>query len=108
MIAELLVLVAMPVLLLAAGIYDLASFTIPNFLSLALAALFLAFAAAAGFSPALLGWHLAAGLAGLVLGFGLFAVGWIGGGDATPDPAVDHGESAVLAQADSYGRCNTL
>jgi prepilin peptidase CpaA len=82
MIAELLVLVAMPVLLLAAGIYDLASFTIPNSLSLALAALFLAFAAAAGFSPGLLGWHLAAGFAGLVLGFGLFALGWIGGGDA--------------------------
>lgn len=82
MIAELLVLVAMPVLLLAAGLYDLASFTIPNFLSVALAALFLAFAAAAGFSPALLGWHLAAGMLGLVLGFGLFALGWIGGGDA--------------------------
>jgi prepilin peptidase CpaA len=82
MIAELLVLVAMPVLLLAAGLYDLASFTIPNFLSIALAALFLAFAAAAGFSPALLGWHLGAGMLGLVLGFGLFAAGWIGGGDA--------------------------
>lgn len=82
MIAELLVLVAMPVLLLAAGIYDLASFTIPNFLSLGLAALFLTFAAAAGFGPALLGWHLAAGLAGLALGFCLFAPGWIGGGDA--------------------------
>ena len=82
MIAELLILVAMPVLLLAAGLYDLASFTIPNFLSAALAALFLAFAAAAGFSPALLGWHLGAGVMGLVLGFGLFAFGWIGGGDA--------------------------
>src|SRR5690606_33147277 len=82
MIAELLVLVAMPVLLLAAGLYDLASFTIPNFLSAALAALFLAFAAAAGFSPALPGWHLGAGVMGLVLGFGLFAFGWIGGGDA--------------------------
>lgn len=82
MIAELLVLVAMPVLLLAAGLYDLASFTIPNFLSVALAALFLVFAAAAGFSPALLGWHLGAGMLGLVLGFGLFAAGWIGGGDA--------------------------
>jgi prepilin peptidase CpaA len=82
MIAEFLILVAMPMLLLAAGVYDLASFTIPNFLSLALAGLFLAFAAAAGFSPALLGWHLAAGLVGLALGFSLFALGWIGGGDA--------------------------
>jgi len=82
MIAELLVLVALPLLLTAAGIYDLASFTIPNFLSAALAALFLVFAAIAGFSLGLLGWHLAAGLAGLALGFLLFALGWIGGGDA--------------------------
>jgi prepilin peptidase CpaA len=82
MFPELLVLVAMPALLLAAGLYDLASFTIPNFLSVALAASFLVFAAAAGFSPVLLGWHLAAGMAGLAVGFGLFAMGWIGGGDA--------------------------
>jgi len=82
MIAELLVLVALPLLLTVAGIYDLASFTIPNALSAVLAALFLAFAASAGFSFGLLGWHLAAGVAGLALGFILFALGWIGGGDA--------------------------
>ena len=82
MIAELLVLVGVPALLLAAGICDLASYTIPNFLSAALAVLFLAFAMAAHLSLALAGWHLAAGAAGLVLGFGLFALGWIGGGDA--------------------------
>jgi prepilin peptidase CpaA len=82
MIAELLVLVALPLLLTAAGIYDLASFTIPNSLSLAIAALFLVFAGVAGLSPGFLGWHLAAGLVGLVLGFSLFALGWIGGGDA--------------------------
>jgi prepilin peptidase CpaA len=29
-----------------------------------------------------IGWHLLAGLVGLVLGFVLFALGWIGGGDA--------------------------
>jgi prepilin peptidase CpaA len=82
MIAELLVLVGVPALLLAAGICDLASYTIPNFLSAALAVLFLAFVMAAHLSLALAGWHLAAGAAGLVLGFGLFALGWIGGGDA--------------------------
>jgi len=82
MIAQSLVLVVLPLLLAAAALCDLASFTIPNRLSAALAALFLVFAPAAGLDPAALGWHLAAGLAALALGFGLFAAGWIGGGDA--------------------------
>jgi prepilin peptidase CpaA len=80
--AELLVVVAFPALLLAAGVHDLARFTIPNALSASVAALFLLFALAAPLAPSAIGWHLAAGLAGLVLGFGLFALGWIGGGDA--------------------------
>jgi len=46
MIAELLVLVALPALLLAAGLSDLLSYTIPNQLCAALALLFLGFAAA--------------------------------------------------------------
>jgi prepilin peptidase CpaA len=82
MIAQLLILVALPALLAVAAFYDLASFTIPNFLSVTLSALFLVFAAVAGLGLETLGWHLAAGLAGLVLGFTLFAFGWIGGGDA--------------------------
>ncbi len=82
MIAELLVLVALPALLLAAALCDLASFTIPNRLSAALGLLFFAFAAAAPLGLAALGWHLAAGAAGLAVGFCLFALGWIGGGDA--------------------------
>jgi prepilin peptidase CpaA len=82
MIAQLLVLVALPALLLAAALCDLTSFTIPNALSAALGALFLVFAFAVSMGLVALGWHLAAGLAGLVLGFALFALGWIGGGDA--------------------------
>ncbi|MBV9549139.1 MAG: prepilin peptidase [Alphaproteobacteria bacterium] len=82
MIAQLLVLVLLPALLLASALCDLASYTIPNFLSAAIALLFLAFAAAAPLLPAALGMHVLAGAAGLVLGFGLFALGWIGGGDA--------------------------
>ena len=82
MMAELLVLFALPALLAAAALYDIASFTIPNRLSAALALLFGVFALFAGLDMAALGWHLAAGLAGLTLGFGLFALGWIGGGDA--------------------------
>ncbi len=82
MIAELLVLVALPALLLVAGLCDLVSYTIPNRLSAALVLLFLGFAAVAPIGLGALGWHLAAGAAGLTLGFCLFALGWIGGGDA--------------------------
>lgn len=82
MVAELLVLVVLPLLLAAAACWDLASFTIPNFLSVALSAAFLLFAFAVGLGLPAIGWHLLAGLAGLVLGFALFALGYIGGGDA--------------------------
>lgn len=82
MIAEILVIVALPLLLAAAGAYDLASFTIPNFLNAALLAVFVLFAFAAGLSIPAIGWHLLAGLAGLMVGFALFALGFVGGGDA--------------------------
>ena len=80
--AELLVVILLPLLLVASAGWDLASFTIPNFLNLAVVGAFLLVAAVAGLSWSLIGWHLLAGLAGLVLGFTLFALGWIGGGDA--------------------------
>ena len=82
MLAEILVIVALPLLLAAAAGWDLASFTIPNFLTLAFAAAFAIFAVAAGLSPAVIGWHLLAGMIGLFIGFTLFALGYIGGGDA--------------------------
>jgi len=82
MLAEILVIAFVPALLAAAGIWDLASFTIPNFLSLALIGLFAVFAPAAGLSLPAVGLHLLAGFTGLALGFGMFAMGWIGGGDA--------------------------
>lgn len=82
MIAELLVLVALPALLAAAAGWDLASFTIPNFLTAGLIALFVLFAIAAGFNFSMIGWHLLAGMAGLLLGLALFALGYVGGGDA--------------------------
>jgi prepilin peptidase CpaA len=82
MIAEILVIVALPLLLAAAGAWDLASFTIPNYLNAALLAVFALFALAAGFGLAAIGWHLLAGLAGLMLGLMLFALGYVGGGDA--------------------------
>ncbi|HKQ46164.1 MAG TPA: prepilin peptidase [Rhizomicrobium sp.] len=82
MLAEILVLVVLPLLLVAAAGWDIASFTIPNFLSLALSVVFAVFAFAAGLSTAVIGWHLLAGCIGLLIGFTLFALGYIGGGDA--------------------------
>jgi prepilin peptidase CpaA len=82
MVAEILVIIALPLLLAAAAGWDLASFTIPNFLTLALLAAFAAFALAAGLTLPAIGWHLLAGLLGLFIGFTLFGLGYIGGGDA--------------------------
>lgn len=82
MFAEILVLVALPLLLAAAAGWDIASFTIPNFLNLALIAVFAIFAFAAGLSFSTIGWHLLAGSIALAVGFTLFALGHIGGGDA--------------------------
>jgi len=82
MFAEILVLVALPLLLAAAAGWDIASFTIPNFLNLALIAVFAVFAFSAGLSFSAIGWHLLAGIAALAIGFTLFALGHIGGGDA--------------------------
>jgi prepilin peptidase CpaA len=82
MIAEILVIVALPLLLLGAACWDLASFTIPNFISIALIAIFPLFALATELPLTDVGFHLLAGFVGLAAGFALFAFGYIGGGDA--------------------------
>ncbi len=82
MIAEVFVLVVLPVLLAVAAGWDIASFTIPNFLTLTLTAAFAVFALAAGLPLPQVGLHLLAGLLGLFVGITLFALGYIGGGDA--------------------------
>jgi prepilin peptidase CpaA len=82
MLAEALVLVALPLLLAAAAGWDLASFTIPNFLQTLLIASFAVFAVAAHLGASDIASHLLAGFAGLLVGFALFALGYVGGGDA--------------------------
>lgn len=82
MASEFLVLAVLPVLLALAAGWDLASFTIPNWLQAALIAAFAVFVFATGLSPAMIGSHLLAGFLGLLAGFALFALGYIGGGDA--------------------------
>ena len=82
MIGEILILAILPALLLAAACWDIASFTIPNTIQFALIALFLLFVVATGMPAASFGGHLLAGFIGLVAGFTLFSLGYIGGGDA--------------------------
>ena len=60
--AAMLLLFVVPALLAIAAGWDLASFTIPNFLSLALIAAFALFAVATGMTPAPIGAHLLAGV----------------------------------------------
>jgi len=66
-------------LLLTVLFYDLLTYTIPNWLVLLVMALYVPV-------PFLVEvdwpWALGAAGIGLVLGFGMFAVGWVGGGDA--------------------------
>ena len=75
-----LILVAAAVL--AAAVYDAATLTIPNWISLVLIALFPAAALAAGLSWAEVGVHAGIGVASLAVGIALFAGGIVGGGDA--------------------------
>ena len=84
---EILVLTILPALFVLAAVWDLASFTIPNFLILALLSLFIVFAGGAVIGGTGLDWytagfHLLAGTLGLAAGMALFATGVIGGGDA--------------------------
>jgi prepilin peptidase CpaA len=65
-----------------AALKDVTSYTIPNWISLALVVAFAPSALASGASLATMGLCLAAGLAALLAGMGMFAAGWIGGGDA--------------------------
>lgn len=65
-----------------AAMSDMLTMTIPNRLSLLLIGGFLVFAMAVGLPWATIGWNLLAGLLVLSITFGMFAAGWIGGGDA--------------------------
>ena len=87
MLLEWFVLLLFPALMIFAGLYDLFTMTIPNKISLALVAAFICVAAAAGLGWQAIGIHLAVGFVLLVVTIGLFAMGWIGGGDAKLFPA---------------------
>lgn len=82
LITDAIRLLLFPALMAFAASSDLLTMTISNRLSLALAAGFLLLTVIMGMNLHDFGMHLAAGAAVLAVAFGLFAKGWIGGGDA--------------------------
>lgn len=81
-LALLLLLSVLPALVIAAGLNDLTTMTIPNWMSLALILGFFPAALAVGLAPTEIAWHLGVALLALFAGAGMFALNWIGGGDA--------------------------
>lgn len=80
--SQILIMMVLPALLALAAGFDLASYTIPNRLSLALVLAFFVFFVCTGAPLPVLGWHLVAFAVALLCSFTLFALGYIGGGDA--------------------------
>ncbi|MHB2166638.1 A24 family peptidase [Alsobacter sp. R-9] len=79
---DLLILLLFPALMAYAASSDLVSMRISNKVSLTLVCGFIVVSLALGLPLAAYGWHLAAGGLVLAITFGMFAAGWIGGGDA--------------------------
>jgi prepilin peptidase CpaA len=82
MILDIARLLLFPALMAFAAASDLFTMTISNRVSLALLAGFLALALISGMGLTDILSHLGAGAAVLVVAFGCFAMGWVGGGDA--------------------------
>jgi prepilin peptidase CpaA len=77
-----LMIVAFPALLAYAAFSDLFTMTISNRISIALVVGFFVVAGILHMPMSAIAWHAACGLAVLATTFFLFAMGWIGGGDA--------------------------
>lgn len=75
-------LLVFPALAILAALKDVTSYTIPNWISLTLLVAFGPVALISGAGLATIGLCLAVGIGLLLLGMGMFAAGWVGGGDA--------------------------
>ncbi len=80
--AEIAILAAFPLLMLGAGIGDVMTYKIPNWLTALIGLMFFPAAFYAGMPMAEMGWHLAGAAIVLVCCFILFCFGQFGGGDA--------------------------
>lgn len=81
-ILTILPLSILPALVILAAVGDVRSMTIPNWISLTLAGVFVPVALWVGLPALLIGEHLLVGFIALLIGIALFALGWLGGGDA--------------------------
>jgi prepilin peptidase CpaA len=77
-----LILLAFPVVAIFAAVRDVTSYTIPNWMPGALIVAFAVAAIVLGLPWRLVAADVAVGLVALIAGMGMFAAGWIGGGDA--------------------------
>lgn len=78
----LILLGVMPALVIVAGLKDLTSMKIPNWISGAMVLAFFPAALGVGLSPMTVATSVGLAALALVLGAGMFALRWIGGGDA--------------------------
>jgi len=78
----LILLGVMPALVIVGGLKDLISMKIPNWISGVLVLGFFPAALVVGLSPMVVAAHVGIAVLALVLGAGMFALRWIGGGDA--------------------------
>ncbi len=82
MLSAIILTAVLPALCIYSCFSDMFSMRISNQVCLAILGLFGVFVLVSGMPLMDAGWHLLAGLIVLVVSFGLFAAGWIGGGDA--------------------------
>jgi prepilin peptidase CpaA len=82
MIRDVLLLTVFPAAMAFAAATDLFTMTVPNRIAIGLLGGFFLLAPMIGMDWTNVGIHVAAAAAALLVGFGLFALGWIGGGDA--------------------------
>jgi prepilin peptidase CpaA len=79
---DLLILAIFPAAMTFAAVTDLFTLTVPNRIVIALVLLFFLAAPLAGLGLADIGLHVGLALVALTLGFALFSLGLVGGGDA--------------------------
>lgn len=77
-----LLLSAFPALMIIGALRDVTTMTIPNKISLALLALFFPTALAVGLEWSVAAMHVGVGFGALLVGMLIFALRWVGGGDA--------------------------
>lgn len=79
---SLVLLAVMPVLVIIAGLHDLTTMKIPNWISGLLILAYFPTALALGLPLTEMATALGVGFAALLIGMGMFALRWVGGGDA--------------------------